>query len=314
MLYLFLIVIALEIWVRIFHLHKDNPHRFIDKYKVEKWVPNQEGHNVTGNRRQNFAQYHINNSGFNSYREYKPTLDKKEVALVGDSFIEGFHQNYFNSLAKKIEQKLTDVEVYEYGYAGYDMADQMHLINQYKEDFNLIDHVIIGIKFSNDLKRDRYDVLEDRMALQSPKMQLLKKSKLLIYAQSIGALDPPRKLLGNLKTIIAKNITVPTKISDDELLRQERQYLANFEKLVSLYGYDKSRFSLLLDSSKTSTIFIDYLNDNEYPYIDLAEALETSKKPTTLIYDKHWNNHGRDIVADVISTYLKKLSKTSSVL
>jgi hypothetical protein len=306
LVYLFLIVLALEVWVRVLHVHKDDPHRFIDKYKVEKWVPNQEGHSVTGNRRQNFAQYHINNSGYNSYREYKPTADKIEIALVGDSFIEGFHQNYYNSLAKKIESKIPDIEVYEYGYAGYDMADQMHLMHQYKEDFDKIDQVIIGIKFSNDLHRGEYKVMQDRMALESPKMQLLKKSKLLVYAQSIGALDPPRKFATNLKSIFKPTkVNTPT-ISNDELYKEEQQYINNFEQLVALYGYDKSRFTLLLDSSKTSKMFIDYLIKNQYPFIDIANALIASKKPTTLVYDKHWNNHGRDIVAAVISTYLKE--------
>lgn len=107
-LYAFLLIIALEIMVRALHLSKDNPTRFVDEKKVEKWYPNQNGHSVTGNRRQNFSEYKINNSGFNSYREFNPTKEKVEIALVGDSFIEGFHQHYYNSIGKKIENKLPD--------------------------------------------------------------------------------------------------------------------------------------------------------------------------------------------------------------
>ena len=115
--------------------------------KLKKWVPNQNGFSVTGNRRQNFSEYKINNSGYNSYREFNPTANKTELALVGDSFIEGFHQNYYNSIGKKIEQQFADIEVYEYGYAGYDFADQLHLVHSYKEQFDHIDQVILGIKF-----------------------------------------------------------------------------------------------------------------------------------------------------------------------
>jgi len=92
--YAVLIVLLLEVYVRVFHLSKDYPVRFVDTKQVEKWRPNQNGYSVTGNRRQNFSKYHINNSGFNSYREFHPTKEKFELALVGDSFIEGFHQNY----------------------------------------------------------------------------------------------------------------------------------------------------------------------------------------------------------------------------
>jgi hypothetical protein len=88
LLYLVLIVLVLELLVRIFHLTKDYPVRYVDKFEVEKWVPNQEGYSVTGNRRQNFSKFYINNSGFNSYREFTPSKDKVEIALVGDSFIE----------------------------------------------------------------------------------------------------------------------------------------------------------------------------------------------------------------------------------
>ncbi|MGB5692170.1 MAG: hypothetical protein WBM43_06155, partial [Flavobacteriaceae bacterium] len=66
--YAVLMLLVLECLVRIFHLHKDTPERHIDDKGVEKWVPGQQGYSVTGNRRQNFSEYRINNSGYNSYR------------------------------------------------------------------------------------------------------------------------------------------------------------------------------------------------------------------------------------------------------
>ena len=92
-IYTFLILIVLEIFVRVFHLTKDYPTRYVDAFGVEKWAPNQNGYSVTGNRRQNFSKFNINSFGYNSYREFTPSKDKKEIALVGDSFIEGFHQD-----------------------------------------------------------------------------------------------------------------------------------------------------------------------------------------------------------------------------
>jgi hypothetical protein len=47
------------------------------------------------------SEFHINNSGYNFYRAFTPSKDKVEIALVGDSFVEGFHQNYYNSIGKK---------------------------------------------------------------------------------------------------------------------------------------------------------------------------------------------------------------------
>lgn len=309
-LYFLLILICLEIIVRIFHLAKDTPTRYVDQNNVEKWMPNQNGYAVTGNRRQNFSEYRINSSGYNSYREFTPSKESIDVALVGDSFIEGFHQNYYNSIGKKIETNLqNNVKVMEFGYAGYDMADQLHLINAYKDLFNDIDYVFLGIKFSNDLNRGEYTVVQDRLALESPVNKMLKKSKLLVYCKSIGILDPPQLLFHRIKNSI-RPVIPKKKLTEQELkekqIENDRKYLKNFKNLIALYGYDKDKFVLLLDSSSTSNIFLDYLNKNNFTYIDFFSAFEKSGKPSTLIYDRHWNDNGRSIIASLISSYIKK--------
>lgn len=309
-LYIFLIIILLEGLVRVLYLGKDTPTRFLDAYKVEKWKPNQNGYSVTGNRRQNFSEYHINASGYNSYREFTPTKNKIEIALVGDSFIEGFHQNYYNSIGKKIEQKIPNIEVYEYGYAGYDFADQLHLVYSYKEQFDLIDHVILGIKFSNDLTRGEYNVVKSRLALESPVHKLLKKSKLLVYCKSIGVLDPPQELMYRIINVLKpKKKIIPKNDIEIQKLKEEKDkmYLTNFKSLISKYGYDKERFTLLLDSRITSPVFISYLKENKYNYIDFSSLFKKSDQSTTLIYDRHWNNNGRNLVAKSIVDYLKKM-------
>ncbi|GAL67038.1 hypothetical protein [Jejuia pallidilutea] len=310
LIYAILIVFALEVYVRAFHLTKDYPSRYIDNYGVEKWVPNQSGFSVTGNRRQNFSEYHINNSGFNSYREYNPTKDKIEVALVGDSFIEGFHQHYYNSIGKKIENRIKDIDVYEFGYAGYDFADQLHLVHSYKKEFDLIDHIIFGLKFENDLTRGEYIVVKDRMRLETPLFKTLREIKILAYAQSIGIIDPVRKAPGKLISFFKGGNKQKTELTEEEQLLKDTEnnktYLENFKNLIHLYGYDKRRYTLLIDKSKTPKMFLDYLDNNGFRYIDFSEALEASNKPTDLIYDKHWNNNGRSIIARLIADYINK--------
>ncbi len=304
-LYAILLLLMLEVWVRVLHLSKDNPIRIIDEQKVEKWMPNQNGHAVTGNRRQNFSEFKINESGFNSYREFQPTKEKVEIALVGDSFIEGFHQHYYNSIGKKIENKLPGIEVYEYGYAGYDMADQLHLINVYQDKFKLIDHVILGIKFSNDLTRDEYKVIQSRMKLESPLFRALRQIKLLVYVQNIGALDPLKKLLSKITSGSSKKKEKKLKTAG-QIREEEQVFIENFESLIKLYDYDKERYTFLLDSKNTSTTFLKYLETHEYSYIDFAPRFEKEKRPKTLIYDKHWNNYGRSLIAEVIANYIKQ--------
>ncbi len=298
--YLFLILLILEILIRVFHLAKDTPQRFIDKSKVEKWVPNQKGISVTGIRKQNAAHYRINNSGFNSYQEYNSTKEQFELALVGDSFIEGFHQDYDDSIGKKIENEFPNIKVYEYGYAGYDFADQLHLIHAYKKDFDLIDQIIIYIDFNSDLLRYKYTVIQDRITLQSPLNNMLKKCKLLVYTKSIGLLDPPKKLIAKLINSLNKKQPKTSKKSIEHT-DKTAIYINNFKKLVQLYGFDKQRYSLLLNTNTTPKPFLDYLTNNHFKIIDFHQSFKKATAPTYLIYDQHWNNYGRSLIAKQIS-------------
>src|SRR5690606_17723025 len=267
-LYTVLILISLEVLVRVFHLTKDYPNRYVDEHGVEKWLPNQNGYSVTGNRRQNFSEYRINSFGYNSYREFKPSKDKVEIALVGDSLIAGFHQNYYNSIGRKIENRLDGVEVYEYGYAGYDFADQIHLINKYKEQFDLIDFVILGLKFENDLKRNKYTILEERMKLESPLYKTMRQSKLLVYLQTIGLLETPRMLLSKVINLVLGSGKNNEAVKEVNVEDENNKYIANFISLINTYGFDKNRFVFLLNEEKTPDMFLDYLNYNGYKYLD----------------------------------------------
>ncbi len=298
-------LLILEALVRVFYLAKDTPNRFIDEYQVEKWEPNQQGYEITGNRRQNFAEYKINNSGYNSYREFNPTKESIEIALVGDSFIQGFHQNYNNSIGKKIEFTLPNVHVYEYGYAGYDFADQMHLVNSYKKDFDLIDHVVLYLDFNTDLTRAKYEVIKYRLALQTPLNNALKKCKLLVYIKNIGLLDLPKRFITKIINTIKGNKSSEKVVTEEELKENElikiKNSISNFKNLVKLYNFDKNRFSILLDATKTPLPFLSYLNENNFKIIDFNEEFKNAFKPTYLIYDQHWNNYGRTLIAKKIS-------------
>ncbi|WP_076454219.1 hypothetical protein [Zobellia uliginosa] len=313
-LYMLLILLLLEVIVRVFHLYTEDPPRFIDAYGVEKRVPDHSGYAVTGNRNQNFSEFHINKAGFNSYREFTPSADKFELALVGDSFIEGFHQDVSNSIGKQIENQTEGIEVYEYGYAGYDFANQMHLVHAYKNDFQLIDQIILYLNYDNDLKRGVYKPNKDRIQMLSSTLFKIRDNiKLLAYGSKIGIIEPLKKLA---QRGVAFNDTEEgyrtnelTLDSEDEELKRDQKRIANFKSLIHLYGFDKSKTTLLLDRRKTSKRFLDFCRNNGIRYIDFSSSFENSKRPTTLIYDHHWNAHGRALIAKEIADYVKETQK-----
>ncbi|MEL0456421.1 hypothetical protein WJN01_09295 [Flavobacteriaceae bacterium SZ-1-7] len=304
--YIVLVLIALEGLVRVLHLYNDVPlDLYIDEYGIQKTVPGQAGFSVTGNRRMNFCEFHINKSGYNSYREFVPTKDKIEIALIGDSFIEGFNQHYYDSTGKKIENNLdNEVEVYEYGRGGYDMADQLYILNSYKETFDLIDHVFIYMKFENDFKRREIKPDHDLVNLKYTfKFQIKRYIKLLKYSNAIGLFDVVKNMIYRNKP--KGHQKVEKEKVDENALAME--YIDNFKAVVNRYGFNKEKNTFLLDKRKTSPLFIDYCDKMGYKYLDFGPAFEKETKPTILIYDRHWNNRGRRIIAKVISDYVKKI-------
>lgn len=313
-LYIFLILLLLEGLVRIFHLYTEDPPRYIDEYGVEKRMPNQKGYAVTGNRNQNFSKFSINKAGFNSYREFEPTTDTYEVALVGDSFIEGFHQDYDTSIGKRVEEKLEDVQVLKYGYAGYDFANQMHLVHAYADDFELIDEIILYMNYKNDLGRGKYEPNYARInMLSSTLFKIRDNIKLLSYGSKIGIVEPLKKLAqgGNAFTDIKDAYKNNALEEDDEAKQKAKddEYINNFKSLIQLYGLDKTKTAILLDSRTTSFRFLDFLNEKGIRYIDFAERFRQSDKPTNLIYDLHWNSHGRELISEEIAAYILKQRK-----
>ena len=129
----------------------------------------------------------------------------------------------------------------------------------------------------------------------------------------IGALHPFRSLKTKLLSF-GNNPNNNVSISNpDEIDSRDLRYLDNFKKIIQTYGFDKNKTAILLDSRTTSKSFLEYCNSMGYKVIDFSETLEKSKRPTTLIYDMHWNNHGRSIIASVIADYIKEKQKTKSI-
>ncbi len=306
LIYSLLIFFSLELVVRVFHLYDEYPVFIINDKHVKTYAPNQHGFSSKGNRLMNFTKYQINNSGFNSYREFVPTKAPNDVAIIGDSFIEGLHQNYDNSIGKKIEFQLNNTyQVFEYGHSGYDLADQLHLISAYKDKFELIDYIFIYLKYENDLKRNYYEPdqywIDSQYFLTS---RIARKIKLFNYLNRLGLFESLRELKGNFITLI-KPSNRDIKVNKTEKKAKNSIYLDNFKTLVDSFGLDKTKSVFLLDSRTTNREFLNYCASQQYKYLDFGPDFEKSKQPTTLIYDMHWNNHGRTIIANKISRFIK---------
>ena len=295
------IFLLLECYVRVFHIYSDTPMRYIDEYGVEKRIPNQSGINVTGNRKQHVTPFQINSFGFNSLHDTINSNDKFKLALVGDSFIEGFHQPSTNSIGKMIETQVDTVEVYEFGCGGYDMADQIHLIDAYKDRFEDIDMIVLYLKYQNDLVRGDYKPNYGRIQELNGKIEKVRRtSKFLNYIGGLGIINKFSSFIQNRKD------------ADNEVPGQGNNYtpefdessISNFKSLMDLYHFNRNKTIFLLDSRRTSPRFIEFCKNSDIQMIDIAKYFESTDKETTLIYDDHWNSFGRTLVAESVVEYI----------
>jgi len=300
--YSILILISLELLVRVFHLQNERPNRYADEFGVEKWIPNQIEYSITGNRKQNVGKYRINSIGFNTvYDTYNPFVDSVEIAIVGDSFIEGFHEDYTNSLGQQVDKVFPNLKVLEFGYAGYDLADELHLIKAYEHYFKNINHTFIYLRFTDDLERNHY-VESSRLDLNSPIRTVAKQIKSLVYAKDIGLFSSVAKTPNRIKSFVKGNKIL--KIKKEKEFEKNLKRLENFKKLMRTYPIEKSKFTFLLDERLCSAPFLKYLAENNFNVLDYGEKMDASKKQTTLVYDQHWSKEGRKIVANLISDYI----------
>ena len=147
--------------------------------------------------------------------------------------------------------------------------------------------------------------------LSSTVFKIRDNIKLLAYGSKIGILEPIKKLVAGNKQNTSKTAEIEKPIVNKTTssVSKAQEYLENFKSLVDLYGFDKSKTTLLLDSRKTSASFLTYCKENNYKYLDFAPSFEVSEKPVTLIYDWHWNNHGRELIAKTIADHIKSKSR-----
>ena len=100
----------------------------------------------------------------------------------------------------------------------------------------MIDHVILGIKFENDLTRGEYSIVQERMRLESPIYRAMRQIKLLVYLQTIGAFDAPRDLMRKLLSRGNDNGVIISKQEEIRLQKElETKYIKNFKKLVRIF-------------------------------------------------------------------------------
>ncbi|WP_299779269.1 hypothetical protein [uncultured Formosa sp.] len=278
-----LYIILLEVTTRVFDLSEQTvPEANLNNNMLLK--PNTEGVWVKGGMREIASHYKINNQGFNSLKDYT-VLDsnKINIAIIGDSFIEGFHTDVENSIGRLIEADTRDeIEVHEYGKSGGNIVDFSLIFKQWIK--NRYDYTFILI---SDRDLDAYDAFFMEKGNKIPKNSIIRK--IYNHLSSIRYININHGLHIKLKEIFSCYRCSKNNQNTNITQYVNSTALQEFDKsCVFIYEKDKLSPDIIATSIKLPCLEIIHQN-----------------KPHTYGFDSHWNLNGRKNCAWVIEHYIK---------
>ena len=285
-LFLFTFLIG-ELICRIFSIVSDIPKRGNrDGYYLLK--ESQSGIYIRGKLpRWLNAKYSINNYGFNSSKDYVFDKNlKSKIAIIGDSFVEGFQVDVTKSIGRLIEDSKPNHEVYEFGLSGFNFFDYQELYQKYNlQNFKKV-FIILDI--------------DDVLTIKSEKVFFSKnlETKERVFRKIYNSVLFFKYLNFNHGIIREIQRIFKTFNSINSIL--------NFSNKKQIQPFDINQFiksndniDLILKSKK------DILLKNYYPDLDFIDIKE-ELTPIDFGFDKHWNLNGRKNVANTILSRMRK--------
>ncbi|MHC4872445.1 MAG: SGNH/GDSL hydrolase family protein [Planctomycetota bacterium] len=129
-----------------------------------------QGYHTTGPFCKIPGKWKINNEGWNSGYEYKrnKTPGIKRIAVIGDSFVEGFNVDYDERLGEVLQDNLNDVEqkyeVYSFGFSGAPLSQYLNMSRYVREVFD--PDIFVFLFIHNDFDESLSDLRPKRHFLQ----------------------------------------------------------------------------------------------------------------------------------------------------
>ncbi len=288
------------------------------------------------------SRWRINNRGWNYPIDYYQVVDKKLIAVIGDSFIQAFQVDVDKNYPYLLREKLyPEYEVFAFGKDGAPMSHYLHTIRYVNRYFDP-DILIINVAL-NDFDESIYDLYPDKnlffqvtidhqnnVAEKMPAshfdFQEANTVRRLLYNSALI-----RYLYNNIQWhIITREAMTghdfeeyvrPEQLKNNkDLIYESTRYIVqtireeNTDKRV-IFVFDAPRQAIyegFLDTSRVLWLYEmmeEICRENNVEYIDLTgtmkQGFERNQKKFNFDIDGHWNEYGHRFVADYLHDYLK---------
>jgi hypothetical protein len=245
--------------------------------------PNIEGFWNRGGLKELANHYKINEQGFNSTKDYsKINNNKINIAIIGDSYIEGFHTDVEKSIGRILENETDNqVEVHEYGHSGGNIVD-----------FNLVYEKWVKNKYDYTfiLMTDK-DIVDKKPSFMTNGDKIPKESFLRDFYNScyfIRYLNINHGLSVKIGKVISRNVS-----SEKSKKRSFSLNKVNFDA----FKVFNSSVIILYEDERLDSLFRSKI---------ALKSLQVKHKikPINHGFDGHWNYNGRKNCAITIQEYL----------
>lgn len=286
------LILIFEVTLRVFGLSaKTSPTYNIDGNYMLK--PGDSGYWVRGGLAEINNYYQVNEQGFNSIVDYDE-LNKHNlnIAILGDSYIEGFQTDVRYSIGRQLEDILGSKSVvHEFGRSGANITDYSLAYEEFIKDKGY-DFVFVLVT-DKDLMSNTPSFVGkgNRVAKKTISRTIYDNVHILRYLNINHGLGVHfNKLINNGPESIAR---IHNK--DTNTVLTEELYLSKINKKA-------------LSSIPNSVIFLhedDRLNQYFIQNFDFKfKKIKHEKLPKDHGFDGHWNKNGRFNCAKAMAEYI----------
>lgn len=285
--WLLISLISLNFTIKLFNLAGHTiPELTINGNQL--WKPGADSVWVKGGLGEIKARYRINRDGWNSIIDYqKDYPDSQKIAIIGDSYIEGFHVDAANSIGRQFEQ-LSELSyrVHEYGKSGGNIVDFSKIYKEYN-----LDRFKKVFVFVTD--EDLFDKRAAFMRVSAPAANDGLFRELYAAIPLLRYLNINHGLMHNLKNLPNK----PFKnINADQGSKAEKKIKKHTINTDALNVFNINTI-FIYERSLLSDTLLWQLPHN-------SVAINPVLLPDNYGFDKHWNINGRKNCAIAIYQYL----------
>jgi len=336
---LFVFAVLCELFFRFVIPACEIPYTYFDPddqiLRFDTHAP-REGIVTTGKFAQQRSRWRINNYGWNSAIDYVPFPQRTKplIAIIGDSYIEGFHVNVEDHLSAVLGELVKDdYDVYSFGLSGMPLSQYLQVSRYVNRHFR--PEVLVFNMIHNDFDESVRDLMDFPYFLQltykngeffeappdpyrpSAKRRILRKSALVRYMwlnlqmqfTLRQILDKPSKDNFNAN-IDVKKATDNSEIIEGAtffLIKKIREENPDKKLIFMIDGPRNDIYSGITYNSNVlwiHNLLREACAQNNSYFIDLTQAFSEKFNQEGLKFnsdhDFHWNEVGHRVAAHAL--------------